>query len=253
MNSMSTLKHLGVAVIFTVFAGNIVAQQSQSINFHDLQIEGNAISLEWSPDGQFLAVSVDAEIQIFDLSYNLVATLKGHTDPIHEISWKPDGTQLASASANTVQIWDMSLPIQDRSDPLNVIDFGKDVRWVDWSPNPDHNRIAVSVLEGTRRASDWFMDILSIQVVDPDSGQNVFTIPAQLDLGQPLAWYPNGMYIASTVLRLDGYPGLQIWDMNGTLVFDQAMVAPINSIAWSTNGDYLVVGDSIKKIICYRL
>ena len=66
--------------------------------------------LNWSPNGQILAVANGDLIELYDAkTWRILYTLKGHTDYIMSIDWNADSTKLAGAGLDqTIRIWDIN-------------------------------------------------------------------------------------------------------------------------------------------------
>ena len=88
---------------------------------------GFSREVKFSPDGSILASVSGATVMLWDMvirenriGNTLIATLGGHTGPVHSVSFSPDGTMLVSGSwDNSVKLWDMSLyvtPVVNISD-----------------------------------------------------------------------------------------------------------------------------------------
>jgi WD40 repeat protein len=75
---------------------------------HENASEIGITSLDWSPDGLYLATGDgNGKIQIWDPTSGVeIQSIKAHEDLIGGISWSPDGKQLVSGSLDgTVRIW----------------------------------------------------------------------------------------------------------------------------------------------------
>jgi WD40 repeat protein/tetratricopeptide (TPR) repeat protein/tRNA A-37 threonylcarbamoyl transferase component Bud32 len=76
-----------------------------------LPVSGVTATLAFSPDGTLLATAGwEAEsLQVWDTTTGQrLATLKGHSPPIHALIWLPDGRALVScASDRTIRLWTM--------------------------------------------------------------------------------------------------------------------------------------------------
>ena len=103
---------------------------------------GAVNDLKFSPDGKLLAVaggqpSARGELRLFDTAtWQLQATLGGHTDVVYGVAFSPDGKKLASASFDkTVRLWDMTthkatLTYGEHSDFVYGVAFSNDGKWV---------------------------------------------------------------------------------------------------------------------------
>ncbi len=68
------------------------------------------ISVSFSPDGKYLACGTSlGKIKIWEVeAWNLITTLKEHSDDIYSLSFSPNGKYLASGSADTtIKIWEV--------------------------------------------------------------------------------------------------------------------------------------------------
>src|SRR5436309_1683130 len=111
-------------------------------------------SLDYSPDGQFLAVAGFHEVLLCSAdSGQLVARLVGLSERIQSVKFSPDGTQLAvtgglPARMGEVQVWDVAKRTLKLSVPVTY----DTVYGVSWSP--DGSKIAFGCADNTVRAID---------------------------------------------------------------------------------------------------
>ena len=71
--------------------------------------KGRITEIEFSPDGQLLAVATGIGIWLYDVpAFREVALLTGHTNPVISADFSADGQTLASASDDTIRIWDVT-------------------------------------------------------------------------------------------------------------------------------------------------
>ncbi|HEX8229745.1 MAG TPA: WD40 repeat domain-containing protein [Chloroflexia bacterium] len=149
-------------------------------------------SVDWSPDGRHVAVSLSrgagGSILIWEAlaggsSGRVKFVLEGHNGPVGSVSWSPAGEEIASGSQDmTVKIWDASTgqPIATMSD--HSLQAGGSVTSVAWSP--DGRRLASASWDKTVRtweAGTW-------------KPLDIFPHPAYVNV---VAWSPDGDLLGS--------------------------------------------------------
>lgn len=92
-----------------ILVWNLVNEQWEAVmGGHELEV----ISLDWSPDGRYLASSgrPDNTVRISEVQTGLSAHIvAGHTDRVTAVSWGPDSNRVASAGFDSrLQIWNMT-------------------------------------------------------------------------------------------------------------------------------------------------
>ncbi len=90
------------------------------------------LSVTWSPDGKNLAISVQDQIQIWDLeTATCLKILKGHEQYVVSVDWHPQKNLLASGSLDgTTRVWDLAT-----EECLQVLEHDNYVWSVVWSNN----------------------------------------------------------------------------------------------------------------------
>ncbi len=169
----------------------------------------------WSPDGKRIATAnLNNAAHIWDAGTGqLLATLSGHTKPIHGLSWSKDGTRILTGSDDgSARVWDaangkMLLLLNKHTEAIT------DVRW-----SPDEKRIATSSEDGTAF------------VLDALTGEVLFTLvghkqtDTQKIANQPLeiiavSWSPDGSQIMTganqgTAILWDATTGKPIFTLD---------------------------------------
>ncbi|GHO86651.1 serine/threonine-protein kinase [Dictyobacter formicarum] len=156
-----------------------------------------------------------------------ICSYPGHMGIVTSLSWSPSSNLIASASQDkTVQIWDI------KSGQMQALYSGnlensrsRSIEAVAWSPG---GKFLAS-------ASDDGI----VQVWTSDSLQTTFTYKTLKQRIRALAWSPDGTLLASVSTNL-----LHIWKAsNGETVASlETGHSIINSIAWSSANDNLVLG-----------
>ena len=107
--------------------------------------KGTIREIAYSPNGTLLAVASSIGIWLYDTAtYDEVALLTGHTEPVDSLAFSPDGSTLASGSLDTtVRLWDAAT-----GERLNTLTGHKNwVRSVAFSP--DGTTLASGSRDGT--------------------------------------------------------------------------------------------------------
>ena len=239
---------------FTVPYGILLQPQLDSLASLTgaLGVVGQANSVAWSPDGQYVAVGGDTlagdELQLFSFdraSNSLTLLDSALTGTINAISWSPDEQYLAIVGDNLTgdefQIFSFSR-INNSLTFVVSSDFAmaQPINAVAWSP--DGQFIAVG---GDNLPGDEF------QIFSFDRVNHTLTHVANSGLGgatiNAVPWRPDGRYIAAGGNIPSGSgDNLQIFSFNGitlTLVDGVlGLTGTVNSLSWSPDGRFIAVG-----------
>ena len=197
------------------------------------QSGGNFVySSAWSPDGTFIASSVDGnaygyEVQVWNthtgvLAYKLQPNIAPTaSDYIESVNWSPDGKYISLTVDGKVQVWSVATKkmVSSRSGGNSV-----------WSPN---SRLIASI------GSDG-----NVQVWNPTTGATIHTYLGQKGSTFSVAWSPDGKRIAS------GGSDVQVWDATtGGNVYiykghGNSSYTSIISLVWSPDSRYIASGDT---------
>jgi WD40 repeat protein len=100
--------------------------------------ESRVITIDWSPDGLFLAaVDTSGTLNVWEReTWGIALTFQSRGTSLNSLDWSPDGRWLAAGSwSNSLYIWDATGP--SGSDPVLYIDLAHSgpIVAVAWSPN----------------------------------------------------------------------------------------------------------------------
>jgi eukaryotic-like serine/threonine-protein kinase len=185
----------------------------------DIPVGAQAFSVDWSPDGTYLAIGESANISILGPD-NKRVRLRAHSHHVRSVRWSPDGKRLASGSVDkNVFVWDKPL---ENSTPKQLVHDGI-VRCVDWS----HDGQLLAVL----------LDNGELKLWDLDANNNE---PGSIyATGERARFSPNGRRLACAQDR-----NIQIFQVdevnNPQLVHVLQCDDPqVISIAWNPSGNGL--------------
>lgn len=208
------------------------------------------LSLDWSPNGQYLAAGVGANIHIYQLVgqalsfVTSVATVTG----VQSVKWSPDGQYVAVGKIQLVGTPDNVQVYQFNGSTLTllpgtVISRGAGIFSVDWSPDGQYLAI------GGNNPADTFQ-----VVVYTFNGTTLTTIPgARVAWGNPILsvdWSPNGSYLAICGQDPTGVVISQIFSFDGSTLIGLPGTQYSNntpqgdSYQWAPSGNYLVLGST---------
>jgi WD40 repeat protein len=214
---------------------------------HLLTYPQAGLSVEWSPDGDSLALVTGNGIEVWNantghqrLSYT------GHDNGgANTVAWSPDGTRLASGGGDlTVQVWDSTTGATYCTAQVRQIVY--DVAW-----SPDGTRV-VSANNGTLLSigSDGQPKEEgtgpSAQVFDAATGRELLRYSGHKSLVFAAAWSPDGKQIATAGGDIgDVDNSVQVWSASdGSLSaryggHEDHKDAAVFSLAWSPNGRWI--------------
>lgn len=157
---------------------------------------GTITALDWSPDGQVLAVGSSTGVWLLEENLQTIQDTPVH-EPISDLSWSPDGQHIAVISSTrhscVTYIWN-----EDLSSRQLVFDICGS--YVLWSSDSVHLAIFNSALMNNR-----------VQLVNAVTGE-IRSLP-----GQSGAWSPSGNILFTRLNRILTYtdsPIIYSWDAN---------------------------------------
>ena len=225
--------------------------------------KGSARTIEYSPDGTFLAVASDIGIWLYDVNSDEELKLFTEHTSIHNISFSPDGKTLASVDSHgIVSLWDVlngevkrkfhgswlwTKDEYDRDGELQYRhEYGSEEKIIDISFSPDGKTLAV-----VGRYAIYLTETIEWMLIDTDDSESFFGPPPSQFLHSVmyinrsmegiLSFSPDGQTLASE----NGHV-IRLWDiLTGTV--KQEFVEDTNyvwDISFSPDGKTLASGGS---------
>ncbi len=207
----------GKLIIWDATAGSILKSLTQNaeqkFGYH------NSYSVSWSPNGKYLISTINKKITLWEPSSGeILQTYEGHKSTIWDLAWSTDSEYFASASSDqTIRLWgtksNQALRVlEGHSRNLIHVAFSSNSRWL------------ASKGESVRlwRCDTW-AHVGMINEVHAGS------LPS-------IAFHPNASFLA-TLGENDHI--IRIWEMDESLLFDQAY----ENINYTT-AKVVLVGDS---------
>ncbi|KAG0373651.1 cofilin [Mortierella sp. AD032] len=191
------------------------ASDDETVRIWDSQAPGaplvhtfnnHACGVDFSPDGRWIAFGgFNQKVWVRDASSGkLVATLKGHSEPISAVVYSPDGSLLGSSSWDcTVRLWDMTtnklaVILQGHSNWVQCLDFSACGKW-----------LATGSRDMTVRLWDVQSSLLSARKqIQESSGVCVSIVQPFFGYVAHVAWNPNG---AMAFVSSSGDHAIRAW------------------------------------------
>lgn len=214
-----------------------------------VQLEGRVRSLDFSPDGVYLAAGGDdCKCHIYQLGYEVddddhlrltmlhwVAELE-RVDRVYAVQFSPDGKFLAIGGFDGTVAIVATADISSEMQLEAVTEIPREglIMAVDWSP--DGRYLAIG---GSDRCC---------AIVDCQQSWNVFREIRRTTTVQALKWYPTGKFLAigsadtvAIVVGRDSFALMNEIDLRKSKGKRDHAVYKNNATCWSPNGSYFVV------------
>ena len=141
--------------------------------------KGSISEIQYSPDGQFLAVASGIGIWLYDVTaHQEVSLLTAHTRGVDSLAFSPDGHTLASGSTDAIILWDRNTGAEKR--------FTGHTHWISsLAFSPNGKTLASDSRDGT------------IRLWDVVTGEQKWTLEKDSDRANMLSFTPNGRTLVS--------------------------------------------------------
>ena len=206
--------------------------------------------IAWSPDGTTIAVTVENEVRLYNVSAQEVGRLQGHTDKVLSIDWHASNRLVSTGLDGTVRIWNMTPGSNYASLEkvfANIIDWNYTIRW-----NPAGTHLAIRTIDHAERPMEAYGLFTAIQIWNVATEQLEMTLPSFAGR-KTLDWSPDGTRIADSGIRGEDSFAARVWDVaTGDMIASfPYSLTPVSHVAWNSTGQYLAISSdvSITRIV----
>ena len=219
-------------------------------NLRTIQVGDSAADIDWSPDGQYVAMHTnDEEVRIYDASDgSLYDTMPTNGEDATELEYSPDGTMLAVAATRDgnsgdgqIEIFDVDTSSPTFGDVLQTLNPSNTVYYnsVDWSP--DGSRLVVGGYE-------------AIYIIDTDTWGENRTITNAFSTLNSVHYSPDGNMISACsawggsnarARVYNAITGAEMWSYTTSTSCNDAAWSPDSSQVAFTHTYYQADGASI--------
>ena len=240
---------------------------------------GRIWSLDWSPNGTFIASgNATGLLRIYDVeNMELEAILTGFKSTINGIHWSPDGKKIVASGPHDdprIILWDL-----EQKTRIIIEAHKRQVRSVKWSPEgtyfastshdgtlriwtpegkfvkmfkgADFGCVGIDWLnEDTITASCWDNTIRTYSISGSES-QVIENGNHRRKAVLAIDWHPSGELFATGEYGNEGDPvhALKLWSKMGELlVVKDSHKKEIRSLAWNKKGDLLATGGETVRL-----
>lgn len=200
-------------------------------------------SLEWSPDGAYLAGNLpDDTVRVWDASTLKLLHTFGTNASAGGPTWSPDGSRLAapvsSINEEGLEVWDVA-----SEKTVALFKASPMLHFIAWSPD-GKNIASSSGMIAIGSIDIWGFEDASIVPVPTSTSAPINPKPGEMqvigkhgDYGVVVAWSPDGFLLASG----GGDNRARIWDAkSGALVSTLMVQDRVDALKWSPDGKYLL-------------
>ncbi len=231
---------------------------TKTLTLRDSQTHGSGISsVNWSPDGKFLAVGGAAgtggsEIRVYEFDASTktltLIDIQTHGDRIFSVNWSPDGKLLAVGGRSGDPDAGGPIPSAEirvyefdaRTKTLTLRDsqtHGNDIFSVNWSP--DGKFLAVGGGSGTGGFEIRVLEVNVNFLVLKDSQTHGNSISS-------VNWSPDGKFLAVGGRTGTGGFEIRVYEFDAStkmlILRDSQTHGFVRSVNWSPDGKFLAVG-----------
>ncbi|MFL2946968.1 MAG: WD40 repeat domain-containing protein, partial [Candidatus Poseidoniales archaeon] len=199
-------------------------------NLRTIQVGDSAADIDWSPDGQYVAVHTnDEEVRIYVASDgSLYDTMDTNGEDAGELEYSPDGTMLAvtgnrdgNSGDGQIEIFDVDTNSPTFGDVLQTLNPSSTVYYysVDWSP--DGSRLVVGGYE-------------AIYIIDTDTWGENRTITNAFSTLNSVHYSPDGNMISACSAWGGSNARAKVYNaMTGAEMWSYTTSTSCNDAAWS--------------------
>ncbi|GLV60344.1 hypothetical protein KDH_71640 [Dictyobacter sp. S3.2.2.5] len=226
---------LDLTTLLSVDTGQAISHEDHgtAVDANGNNMIGDAYCVTWSADGKHLLIGYRGEVGIWTGvadDWPVLYPVGDKQKQITSVAWSPDGKYIiGGVNSGYVYQWNVGVPLKIASTyQMNL-----------------PNVLAVACSSDSQYIAA--ANVVAVQIWDSQGGLNYQK--SYLTYAAPIAWSPDGRYIASAHSDPADF-SIAIWDARtGKLVSKcGGHTAAITSLAWSKRGDMLASGSQDKTV-----